>query len=393
MSAAPGRLLVADDNEDNRYTLVRRLAREGWSDVVTARDGSEALTLLRSRPVDLMLLDIMMPVMNGYEVLERLKADAELRHVPVIMISAVEELDSVVRCIELGAEDYLLKPFNATLLRARVHASLEKKRLRDEVRCSLSRLERELKAARTLQLSMLPAPFPGWTPQRPLRLHASMRSASEVGGDLYDHFAMEDGRVCFMIGDVSGKGAAAAMFMARMRSLVRLATGLWERFTPHKATPSEIVRAVNSELFAENGERMFVTLLVGFIDIRSGRVVYTNAGHPAAWLIPAEGPLVRVAGPPETPIGVRPDVRYSERSTVLDPGETLFAFTDGVTEAASARGDLFGEDRLREVLESARGCMPAQIVAAVDGAVARFTGDAPPADDMTMLSLQWLPSP
>jgi serine phosphatase RsbU (regulator of sigma subunit) len=100
-----------------------------------------------------------------------------------------------------------------------------------------------------------------------------------------------------------------------------------------------------------------------------------------------------MAGPPETPIGVRPDVQYSERSTVLGPGETLFAFTDGVTEAASDRGDLFGEDRLREVLESARGGMPAQIVSAVDDAVARFTGDAPPADDMTMLSLQWLPSP
>jgi sigma-B regulation protein RsbU (phosphoserine phosphatase) len=391
MSAAPSRLLVADDNEDNRYTLVRRLAREGWADIVTASNGSEALALLRSRPVDHMLLDNMMPVMNGYEVLERLKADTELCHMPVIMISAVEELDSVVRCIELGAEDYLLKPFNATLLRARVHASLEKKRLRDEVRSSLARLERELKAARTLQLSMLPGPFPSWTAQRPLSLHASMRSASEVGGDIYDHFAMDDGRVCFMVGDVSGKGAAAAMFMARMRSLVRLATGLWARFTPDRATPSKIVRAVNAELFAENGERMFVTLLLGFIDTASGQVAYTNAGHPAAWVIPADGPLARLAGPPEPPIGVRPDVEYSERSTVLTPGEILFAFTDGVTEAASDAGDLFGDERLEAVLEASRQATPAQLVAAVDEAVARFTGEAAPADDMTMLALQWQP--
>jgi class 3 adenylate cyclase len=127
-------LLVVDDNEDNRYTLTRRLKREGYANLTTANDGKQALELLKSKPFDLMLLDIMMPEMNGYEVLEHLKADAELRDLPVIMISAVGEVESVVRCIELGAEDYLPKPFDATLLRARVGASLEKKRLRDEVR-------------------------------------------------------------------------------------------------------------------------------------------------------------------------------------------------------------------------------------------------------------------
>jgi class 3 adenylate cyclase len=126
-------LLVVDDNEDNRYTLTQRLRRQGLANVTTARDGREALELLGARPFDLVLLDIMMPELNGYQVLERLKADARLRHVPVIMISAVDELDSVVRCIELGAEDYLPKPFNPTLLRARVGACLEKKRLHDEL--------------------------------------------------------------------------------------------------------------------------------------------------------------------------------------------------------------------------------------------------------------------
>ena len=133
MSPAEAALLVVDDNEDNRYTLTRRLKREGYTNLTTANDGKEALELLKSKKFDLLLLDIMMPEMNGYEVLEHLKADAELRHLPVIMISAVGEVESVVRCIELGAEDYLPKPFDATLLRARVGASLEKKRLRDEV--------------------------------------------------------------------------------------------------------------------------------------------------------------------------------------------------------------------------------------------------------------------
>lgn len=128
-------LLVVDDSEDNRYTLVQRLRRLGYTDVATAVDGRHALECLRERDFDLVLLDVMMPELNGYEVLERLRADDQLRHLPVIMISAVDQIESVVRCIELGADDYLPKPFNPILLRARVGACLEKKRLRDhEVR-------------------------------------------------------------------------------------------------------------------------------------------------------------------------------------------------------------------------------------------------------------------
>jgi class 3 adenylate cyclase len=131
MSRDGATLLVVDDNEDNRYTLTNRLKRQGYGDVVTASDGRQALELLRARSFDLVLLDIQMPELNGYQVLEQLKAEEGLRHIPVIMISAVDELDSVVRCIELGAADYLPKPFNPTLLHARVSACLEKKRLHD----------------------------------------------------------------------------------------------------------------------------------------------------------------------------------------------------------------------------------------------------------------------
>jgi len=133
VSAADALLLIVDDNEDNRYTLTRRLNREGYLNLATATNGHEALQVLESKPVDLVLLDIMMPEMNGYEVLEKMKGSDQLRHLPVIMISAVGEIDSVVRCIELGADDYLSKPFNPVLLRARVGASLERKRLHDQV--------------------------------------------------------------------------------------------------------------------------------------------------------------------------------------------------------------------------------------------------------------------
>jgi len=125
-------LLLVDDNEDNLYTLSLRLKREGYSTIVTAPNGREALERLQAQPFDLVLLDIMMPELNGYEVLAAMKGDARLRHIPVIMISAVDEIESVIRCIEQGAEDYLSKPFNPVLLRARVSACLEKKRLRDQ---------------------------------------------------------------------------------------------------------------------------------------------------------------------------------------------------------------------------------------------------------------------
>jgi DNA-binding response OmpR family regulator len=144
VSDSEAALLVVDDVEDNRFALSRRLAREGYLNVTTAADGRQALDLLRSKPFDLVLLDIMMPNVNGYEVLAAIKASDGLRHIPVIMISAVDEIDSVVRCIELGAEDYLPKPFNPTLLRARVGACLERKRLHDQVTARTRELSESL---------------------------------------------------------------------------------------------------------------------------------------------------------------------------------------------------------------------------------------------------------
>jgi adenylate cyclase len=157
MSAEPARILVVDDEDNNRYTLVRRLRREGYGNVVTAENGQEALALLASQPFDLVLLDIMMPEVNGYEVLERRKADEQWRHIPVIMISALSELDSIVRCIELGAEDYLPKPFNPVLLRARIGACLERKHLRDREQAHLAEIEKQRRRADDLLDAILPA--------------------------------------------------------------------------------------------------------------------------------------------------------------------------------------------------------------------------------------------
>jgi len=153
-----GLVLVVDDNEMNRDLLSRRLQRQGFT-VAIAEDGKQALEQIQIQPFDLVLLDVMMPQMNGYQVLEYLKTDTNLRHIPVIVISALDDMESVVRCIELGAEDYLFKPFNQTLLKARIGACLEKKRLRDQEQAFLKQIQAEQEKSERLLLNVLPKPI------------------------------------------------------------------------------------------------------------------------------------------------------------------------------------------------------------------------------------------
>jgi sigma-B regulation protein RsbU (phosphoserine phosphatase) len=383
-------VLVVDDNDDNRFTLSMRLQTCGYENIVTAENGLEALEKIRTDPVDLVLLDIMMPEMNGYQVLEQLKASGALRDLPVIVISALDEMDSVVKCIELGAEDYLAKPFNPTLLRARVGASLEKKRLRDEVRAGRDRLQRELDAARTLQLGMLPQRFPVWSPEHPVEVFALMEPAREVGGDLYDCFYASSQVFCFLVGDVSGKGAPAAMFMARARSLVRMAVQYSRNYSEEdEFSPAPIAEAVNRELYQNNPERMFVTLFMGLLDARTGTLLYINAGHPPPSLLRGSDSIERLDAAPERPLGVRPDTVYQNRTARLHPGDLVVVHSDGVTEAMNVGEEFYTAARLEGDLGALRYEAPEAIVRGVRDRVDAFTGTAPRADDITLLALRW----
>jgi phosphoserine phosphatase RsbU/P len=390
-AARPSRILVVDDNESNRDLLFRRLQRQGHT-VLQAEDGARALALIEEKALDLVLLDLMMPGISGYDVLTRLKRDPRHREIPVIVISALSELDSIVRCIEAGADDYLAKPFNPTLLRARLGASLERKRLRDDLKASLQRLEHELDAARTLQLGMLPRTFPVWCPEQPVQVHALMEPALEVAGDLYDCFYAAAGVFCFLVGDVSGKGAPAAMFMARTRSLVRMASELWQRTGTDELSPARIADAVNRELYQNNDECMFVTLFLGFLDTRTGVVGYINAGHPMPHLLRASGVLEQVEGKPEPALAVRSGVAYRDRTVALQPGDAIFVCSDGVVEAMNAAQEFYGNDRLEADLRIASSLTPEEMVRAVKVHVDAFTGEAPKADDVTMLALRWQPA-
>lgn len=385
------RILIVDDIDDNRYTLRRRLTRQGFEDIDEAENGREALEKIETTDYDLVLLDIMMPEVDGYQVLETLEADGRIGEPPVIMISALDEMDSIVRCITLGAEDYLPKPFNATLLKARIGAVLQKKQLRDAVKESHDRMQKELDAARRLQLGMVPKDFPSESAACPVAIHATMTPAREVGGDLYDAFFPRNNVLCFVIGDVSDKGTPAALFMARTRSVLRLAVTLLAERQEGLPEPSEILRVVNVELCQNNAERMFVTLFLGFLDLTSGTVRFANAGHPAPLRLTAQGVAAPDSTPPGPPLGVSPRLLHATREMQLAPGEALFMLSDGVTDATDPAGAFFGEARLIEALGPVSGATPRAAITAIEDAVAAHVAGGDPFDDVTMLMLRWRP--
>ena len=182
-SAQTAHVLVVDDNEANRDLLRRRLERQGYT-VAVAEDGSRALDLIETQSFDLVLLDIMMPRMNGYQVLETLKSNSARNYLPVLVISALDDIDSVVKCIELGAEDYLPKPFNPVLLKARISACLEKKRLRDREKAYLKQLRVEREKSERLLLSILPGPIAHRLKQDPHTIADNFEDASVLFADI-----------------------------------------------------------------------------------------------------------------------------------------------------------------------------------------------------------------
>ena len=387
----PGRLLVVDDVEANRDLLARRLRQLGHV-VSLAEDGRRALAMIEEQEFDLILLDIMMPEIDGYEVLARLQGNPARRHIPIIMISAVDEIASVIRCIEMGATDYLSKPFNPVLLKARVDASLEKKRLRDKERLYARSLERELEIGRQIQASFLPDSLPqspGW------EIAASFRPARQVAGDFYDAFVLKSGRLGLVIADVCDKGVGAALFMALFRSLIRASADLAEPAIAAVSDPAEraakrVETAVvlTNDYIARTHERanMFATLFFGILDPDTGLLTFINGGHEPPVLVGPSGALERLK-PTGPALGLLPDRDFEVRRVKLLPGGLLLAFTDGVTDARNASGEPFGEQRLIGLLGGpARSA--AEVLRDVERSLDEHTGGAEPFDDVTMLALR-----
>ena len=221
------KILIVDDEPFNVDYLEQELEDLNY-ETITAVNGQDALEKIASESPDLVLLDIMMPVMDGYAVLEKVKANPAIRDIPIIVISANNDLQSVVKGIKLGAEDYLPKPFEPTLLQARIQSSLDKKRLHDLQDLYTKSLEREMNIARDIQKEFLPAKLPevaGWD------IAYYFKAAKEVAGDFYDAFILPDGTLTFLVADVCGKGIGAALYMTLFRSLIHAASTT-DQFSP-----------------------------------------------------------------------------------------------------------------------------------------------------------------
>ncbi len=252
-----------------------------------------------------------------------------------------------------------------------------------ETTATKASIESELKVASSIQASMLPRIFPPFPERKDIDLYASMKPAKEVGGDLFDFF-LRDEKLFFCIGDVSGKGAPAAMLMAVTHSLFRAASS-------HESDPSAIVRTINETICQDNDASMFVTLFVGVLDLPSGRLRYCNAGHDSPLLY--RETLSTLECLPNLPVGIISDMRYVTQECILTSGSTLFLYTDGLTEAMNAGYEQFGKDRVTPLVESCceQGMIPRQILDTVLEGVRAFVQDADQSDDLTMLALRYTP--
>jgi len=361
-----------------RELLGIMLRKEGF-DVVVADSRAMAASVLAKGPVDMVITDVKLPDGDGIEILRHIKAAAP--ETLVIVMTAFGSTQTAVAALKLGAHDYLTKPFEMLEVKARVRSLLKAKSYSDAVR---EASERDLRIAREIQMGLLPADVPARTKGTGLDVHALLDPAQQVGGDLYEVLRLADDRVLVAVGDVSGKGIPAALFMAVTMTLLR-------SMARQAATPDEILRRVNDELLDQNPRGMFVTLQCLIFDLSKRRVTCSSAGHHQAALV-APGQPPRLVFPSSGRVlGLLPDNDLPAETLELKPGETLVLFTDGVSEAFSPDQELFGEDRLLAHLASTPGANARETAMGVLDAVRRHAAGAKQSDDITIVAVRYVP--
>ena len=369
-------ILIVDDTPANLRLLSQMLAEHGYG-VRAATNGPRALASVRAAPPDLILLDIKMPGMNGYEVCEHLKADPLTRDIPVIFISALHEIQDKVQAFAVGGVDYIAKPFQIREVLARTETHLSLRNLRNQLQEANTRMEQELALAGRVQSSFLPGELPapaGW------QIAAALRPARQTSGDFYDTISLPDGRLGLVVADVVDKGVGAALFMTLSWILIR------SYAMEHPSAAERVVRAVNDRILAEIDTAQFVTVFYGILDPVTGTLTYSNAGHPPPYLFTAQGddeplPLTKTG----MALGVT-DTETWERATVqIAPGDTLVLYSDGVTDAVSDEGASFGHERLKARVSANLGHSADRILDTLLAGVQDFARRSAPIDDITLM--------
>ena len=379
------KIMVVDDEVDLEPLIrqkFRRQIRDGIYDFVFAYNGLEALTRLIEYPeIGIILSDINMPEMDGLTLLMKLK---ELKNpgLKTVIVSAYGDMENIRTAMNRGAFDFLTKPISFEDLEITINKTMDEiMQLRHsmEEHDQLISIQQDLQTAHEIQQAILPKVFPPFPNRTDFDIYAAMIAAREVGGDFFDFFMIDNDRLGFVIGDVSGKGVPAAIFMAVSRTLIR-ATGL-------KAIPAaECMHYVNNLLCNESVSCMFVTVFYGILNTMTGELEYVNAGHNPPYLLTGDG-LKKVQMTGGTILGCMENFHYNSRKIMLAPGDRLFLYTDGVTEAFTRHNEAYGDERLERFLEQNQGYSIDQLVKGVLTEVNEHSAGIPQSDDITLLSI------
>ncbi|MBV9659374.1 MAG: SpoIIE family protein phosphatase [Verrucomicrobia bacterium] len=340
-------VLLIDDEAFSRGILSRALEAAGFL-CRQCGDGETGLMEIERRPPALLLLDLFMPEQDGAEFCARVRrnADPAVAQIPILIITGLSGEDQEVRCLEAGADDFISKPINLPVLKARLATHLRLRAMRQQLEQQnaelaewRARLERDLEAARLTQQAIIPQrlpALPGWD------VAAHYQPVIQVGGDVYDWLPLADGRLFFWIADATGHGAAAALLTSLTKLLFRHAAALSQ-------SPSEILRLVNRDLFQIFKGRSLMTALGAVLDPRTGHLRVAGAGHPPLLVARADGTVdgVRSQVPP---LGLVEDQAAHEDEVQVAPGETFLLITDGFYGLANADGDRLELSALRDFL-------------------------------------------
>jgi len=400
-------VLVVDDAPEN-IDLLDGVLNKDYK-IKAALNGEKALKIAGSEnPPDIILLDIEMPGMDGYEVCRRLKSDAKTQDIPVIFVTSMSEVEDETKGFDVGAIEYITKPISPAIVKARVKNHLELKEAREylknqneilelrveertrevlelqrvefELRAAQEKVENELNIAAQIQRSILPSDFPAFPEHDEFDLYAMMTPAREVGGDFYDFFFVDDDHLAVIIADVSDKGVPAALFMMISRTIFRSIA------KQHKS-PSQVLAETNDLLCEGNDTGMFVTAYLAYYHLPTGRLTYSNGGHNPALLFGPNDVCRELTYKHGTALGVRPGQSYEEHVDKLETEQILVLYTDGVTEACSPDDELFGVERFTELVCSCESLKLSQMFNHIDKDLKEFQ-QGNQFDDITVLALK-----
>jgi sigma-B regulation protein RsbU (phosphoserine phosphatase) len=381
-------ILVVDDEPDLEHLILQKFRKKISAkeyEFHFARDGAEAFKkIVNNGSLDLILTDINMPVMDGLTLLSKIKELNNRLHRSVI-VSAYGDMENIRTAMNRGAYDFITKPIDLNDLEITIEKSLNEIEIYRQAlssRDKLIALQQELDIATAIQTSILPKTFPPFPDRKEFEIYAKMLPAKEVGGDLYDFFLIDKYRLGIIIGDVSGKGIASALLMAVCKTLLKA--------TAYKGIPADnILYEVNNILVDESPSNMFVTVFYGVLDTRNGAFEYSNGGHIPPYLISTEGKVTQLENIGGLLLGAMKNIEYESNIVKINPGESLFFFTDGITEAFNKENEEFNETRLVNSLLHNNLQSVNNIVNHVFSVVQTFSEGTEQSDDITCLALKF----